>query len=298
MFYELFNIIAPVMACIALGVAWQRTGAEYQTTFVMHAVMNIGAPCLVISAFNNNPVELGAFTTVSWVAIILLLLNGLLALPFARYARGDTAALAAPVMFPNWGNMGLPLCLFAFGQEGLSLGLAFFLVGLIAHMLIGFPIFMRSPEGFGSQLKGLARQPVIYAVVLSLFMLILGFELPLWIAKTTELLAGITIPLMLITLGVSLAAFTEPRWLLSLGFSLLRIAGGLALALLVCRVLDITGLARRVILLQSIMPAAVFNYLLAAYFDRDPKLTAGVVVVSTMLSFLAVPLLLMYLMEV
>lgn len=297
MFYELFNIIAPVMICIAIGIAWQHTGTQYQTTFVMQAVMNIGAPCLVISAFNNNPVDLSAFSTVAWVAITLLFANGVLAYPFARLAEGDTVALAAPVMFPNWGNMGLPLCLFAFGQQGLSLGLAFFLVVLMGQMLIGFPIFMKAPGSFGSQLKSLGKQPVIYAVAFSLLKLILGFDLPTALVKTTDLLAGITIPLMLITLGVSLASFKEPRWMLSLGFSLLRIVGGVVLALLLCWAFDITGLTRKVILLQSIMPAAVFNYLLAAYFDRDPQLTAGVVVVSTALSFLAVPLLLVFLME-
>ena len=44
--------------------------------------------------------------------------------------------------------------------------------------------------------------------------------------------------------------------------------------------------------LQSSMPVAVFNYLLAQRYDREPSEVAGLVVVSTLMSFMLTPLLL------
>ncbi|WP_438951510.1 hypothetical protein [Porticoccus sp.] len=72
----------------------------------------------------------------------------------------------------------------------------------------------------------------------------------------------------------------------------MRICGGLVIAWLAVEWLDITGTARGVVLLQVIMPAAVFNYLLALKYDREPTAVAGVVVASTVMALVAVPLLL------
>ncbi|MEZ5483325.1 MAG: hypothetical protein R3E73_14585 [Porticoccaceae bacterium] len=41
------------------------------------------------------------------------------------------------MIFSNSGNMGLPLCLFAFGQEGLVLAVAYFLPLTVLHMSVG-----------------------------------------------------------------------------------------------------------------------------------------------------------------
>jgi hypothetical protein len=43
------------------------------------------------------------------------------------------------------------------------------------------------------------------------------------------------------------------------------------------------------------MPAAVFNYLLAQRYDRSPEQVASIVVVSTLLAAVSLPLLLPFL---
>ena len=64
------------------------------------------------------------------------------------------------------------------------------------------------------------------------------------------------------------------------------------MAWLVVECLEITGTARGVVLLQAIMPAAVFNYLLALKYDQEPTAVAGIVVASTVMALVAVPVLL------
>jgi len=192
--------------------------------------------------------------------------------------------------------MGLPLCLFAFGEQGLALGLSFFLVQMTALMTAGVALMSRASTGLRAILVDLAKQPLIYAIIIALWLVGTGTRLPVWVDSTVELLAGFTIPLMLITLGVSLSNLTTTGWWRSIVFSILRIGGGLAFAWVAVSLLGITGTARNVVLLQAIMPAAVFNYLLALKFDRDPNAVAGVVVASTIMALLAVPLLLTFLL--
>jgi predicted permease len=58
--------------------------------------------------------------------------------------------------------------------------------------------------------------------------------------------------------------------------------------------LGLEGAARGVLIVQSSMPVAVFAYLFAVRYERKPEEIAGAVVISTVLSFLTLPLLLWY----
>jgi predicted permease len=185
--------------------------------------------------------------------------------------------------------MGLPLCLFAFGETGRALGLAVFLVVFGLQMSLGLLLV----AGRG-QLGQIVRQPVLWATVLAVFMAWRGWALPVWLANTTDLLAGLTIPLMLVTLGVSLASLKVSEWRHSLAFSLLRVVGGFGAGILVAWLLGLQGVERGVLILQSAMPVAVFNYLLALKFDREPGEVAGMVLISTGLAFVLLPAIVAY----
>ncbi|MEH6616650.1 MAG: AEC family transporter [Porticoccus sp.] len=292
MLFELWNVIAPVLVCTAIGVFWGRSSTPYAAEFVSRAVMNIGAPCLVISAISQAEISGQGFAQVALAASLIFIGTAALAVLVIRYSGGDIRSLLSAVVFPNNGNMGLPLCLFAFGEEGLALALAFFLVQMTALMTGGVALMSRANTGLVPMLRDLAKQPLIYSIVVALWLLSSDTTLPLWIDSTVELLAGFTIPLMLITLGVSLSNLTTTGWWRSIGFSVLRIGGGLVFAWIVVSLLGLTGTVKNVVFLQSIMPAAVFNYLLALKFDRDPNAVAGIVVASTVMALVAVPLLL------
>ncbi|MEP3856267.1 MAG: AEC family transporter [Porticoccus sp.] len=292
MFLALWNVMAPVLIAITIGYCWGRSRVPYAAEFVTRAVMNIGAPCLVVSAISRSEISGSEFAEVAGAAVLVLAGSALLGWGAIRATGGDIRALLPSVTFPNNGNMGLPLCLFAFGQEGLALAVGFFIVQMTAMMVFGIPLLDRQSGNIWSILKGFAFQPLILAVIIGLVLLVGNIALPQWLDRSVELLAGFTIPLMLITLGVSLSTLSTSGWWRSLGYSTLRIGGGLVMAWWVVECLDITGTARGVVLLQAIMPAAVFNYLLALKYDQEPTAVAGIVVVSTVMALVAVPVLL------
>jgi predicted permease len=292
MFLALWNVMAPVLIAITIGYCWGRSRVPYAAEFVTRAVMNIGAPCLVVSAISRSEISGSEFAEVAGAAAFVLAGSALLGWGGIRASGGDLRALLPSVTFPNNGNMGLPLCLFAFGQEGLALAVGFFIVQMTAMMVFGTTLLDRQSGNIWSILKGCAFQPIILAVIIGLVLLVGNIDLPQWLDRSVELLAGFTIPLMLITLGVSLSTLSTSGWWRSLGYSVLRIGGGLVMAWLVVECLEITGTARGVVLLQAIMPAAVFNYLLALKYDQEPTAVAGIVVASTVMALVAVPVLL------
>ena len=292
MLVELWNVMAPVLIAIAIGFCWGRSSVPYEAAFVTRAVMNIGAPCLIVSVISQTQVSGEGFVLVALAATAVLGGTALLGALAIHLSGGDVRALLSPVVFPNTGNMGLPLCLFAFGEEGLALAVPFFMVQMTALMTFGVALMSRAGSGSGAMVKDLLRQPLIYSIAIALLLLAADIQLPVWMGSTLALLGDFTIPLMLVTLGVSLSKLSTTGWWHSTGLSVLRMGGGLAIAWLACGALGLTGTARNVVLLQGMMPAAVFNYLLALKYDRQPSAVAGVVVTSTAIALLAVPLLL------
>ena len=297
MYTVLLHVLAPVLICIGIGFSWARRGVAYDTGFVSRLVMNVGAPCLIISSITQVEISTTAMLQVSGAALGVVSGSAILAAIVVRFTGGEWRTLVPPVIFSNSGNMGLPLCLFAFGQEGLVLAVAYFLPLTVLHMSVGLFIVSNAEGGTFSRILHTVRQPILISAVLACVMLMFNLSLPLWVKNTVDLLGGMTIPLMLITLGVSLATLHSSNWLQSLLYSVLRIGGGLALGIFFAHWFELEGAARNVVILQAMLPAAVFNYLLAVGNNRQPELVAGIVVTSTAMVFLFLPFVLPFLVN-
>lgn len=285
---ELLAIIAPIFVAAGFGYAWARSGRPWDTEFVTTLTYYIGTPCLVFSTLTSTPLTAAAFVAMAGAALAALagfIVIGtgvlvVLGMPVRRYLP--------PLIFPNAGNMGLPLCLFAFGDAGLALGIAYFTVTSISTFTLGVWISAgtASPKEF-------LKTPLIYAVALALVLMTTETAVPKSIANTTDLLGGLTIPLILITLGVSLARLKVANIHRAFGLSIFRLVLGLGVGWVIAYLFGFSGMARGVVIMQSAMPVAVFTYLFAQRYNNAPEDVAGTVVVSTALAFLGMPFLLL-----
>ena len=77
----------------------------------------------------------------------------------------------------------------------------------------------------------------------------------------------------------------------------MRFLFGVSMGWLISELLGLEGTTRGVVILQASMPPAVFNYLIAARYDRNAPEIAGVVVVGTMMSTIVVPVVLWFLLR-
>ncbi|WP_331346573.1 AEC family transporter [Cellvibrio sp. UBA7661] len=293
MLSELLAILAPIVISVGAGFIWGKTGTGFPSDFISRIVMNIGSPCLIVSVMAKVEVQPEVMGQVALATALTMTAMGLFGWLLLRWMKLEIATYLPPLVFPNNGNMGLPLCLFAYGQTGLALALGSFMVMMVATFTVGLLIVANSEGGIFKRMESIAKQPVIYAMAIAVILLITDTDLPRWISNTLDLLGGIAIPLMTIALGVSLATLKIHSWKRSLLFSVLRVGGGLLLGFIACELMGLTGVSRNVVLLQSAMPIAVFNYLLALRYGHKPEEVAAMVVVSTLLAFIGLPFLLM-----
>ena len=143
-------------------------------------------------------------------------------------------------------------------------------------------------------LMELVRNPIGLSAITAA--LVIGLEVPVpgFLMNTTVLLGKFAIPLMLLALGVAIAELKVTDLYRSLTVAVARLAIGLTIGFGMAQMLGFSGIARGVLILQCAMPAAVFNYLLAQRYDRSPEQVASIVVVSTLLTAVTLPLLLPY----
>jgi malate permease and related proteins len=296
MFNELLAIVAPMIICTGVGVCWGKCGREFPADFISRIVMNIGTPCLIVSVMAKVQVDTKVMGDVALATALVMFCMGVLGSIGLRIAKLPLGTYLPPLIFPNNGNMGLPLCLFAFGQLGLALALGSFMVMMIATFTLGLFLVSYSNESWLNRLESVYKQPVIYAMLFAVFLLVTKTQLPRWATNTLDLLGGIAIPLMTIALGVSLTTLKIRFWRRSLLFSMIRVFVGLFFGYVICVLMGFTGVTRRVVLIQSAMPVAVFNYMLALRYNREPEEVAAMVLISTIIAFIGLPFLLWFLL--
>ena len=174
----------------------------------------------------------------------------------------------------------------AFGEEGLALAVAYFIVISTSQYTVGYGITAGTVS-----IKRFFQQPLLYAVLTSLIVVSLNIQIPFWIAKTTELMSGLVIPTLLMVLGYSLAELKISDIKLALYLSGVRLVAGLIVGSLIIAILGLEGTQAGVVFLLSVMPIAIFNFVFAKHFNRSPEKVAGVIIVSTLMVFLLLPLL-------
>ena len=283
------EIVAPVFLLGAIGFVWVKLGFEYRIQFVTQLAMSLGVPCLIFVALMEADIEPAALTAVSLAAITAYAAVTVVSWLVIRLARLETRTFLAPVIFGNTGNVGLPLALFAFGDEGL--GFAVIIFAIMAIYSFTFGVWLVA--GGGSPLKVL-KEPLVGATILGMIFLVQGWETPSFLTNTLRLIGQMVIPLMLITLGVAVARLTPGGLGQATWISAVKAAVCAGIAWIVGRWFGLSDVPFAVLVLQVSTPVAVTSYLLAQKYGADADAVAGLVVVSTLMSVLYIPVILAF----
>jgi len=286
---QLSGILLPVLALAGIGYAWRRLGFPFEREFVTRLIMNVCGPCLIIDSFAGLTLPIVEIFTMVAAFLAMFVATTACAWFVLRVARVSVRSCLPALSIGNHGNMGLPLCVFAFGETGLALGAAVFVTASVVQATFT-PIL----QSQASPLRTLATTPVIYGAVVGAVVFTGDAQLPEWIATTVSLLGDVTIPLMLLALGNTVGGLRAKRLPMALSLGAARLVIGFAVAFGVAELFGLEGISRSVLILQGAMPAAVFNYLFAARYDRDPDDVASIVLTSTLLSAATLPLLVSY----
>ena len=281
------EIVAPVFLLAAIGFAWVKCGIEYRIRFVTQLAMTLSVPCLIFVSLMQPEIDPAALTALSLASVATYGGVTLAILVLVMLLRLNRRTFAAPLIFGNTGNLGLPLALFAYGETGL--GYAIIVFAIMAIWSFTFGIWLVAGSGsFGKVL----REPLVAGTMLGALFMWQDWETPLFLTNTLELIGQMAIPLMLITLGVAVARLQSGGMFRAIMLSVMKLTVCTGIAWATGRFFELDPITFGVLVLQVATPVAVTSYMLAEKFGADAEEVAGLVVASTLISVAALPVLL------
>ena len=275
--------------------SWGGVSVETVSKVVFYALL----PCLVFESLVTTPLPLVEFGRMALYCAVFMTIMGTLARLFAIPMHLERPALVAfmlVVMFSNSANYGLPVVLFAFGNEALTHATVYFITSAVLTYTAGVVIAASGRRTVAQAALGLLRVPMLYGLVGAAIVLGLGGLPPAAILRPVGLMSDAALPVMLLVLGMQLQRAQRPE---DPRLVALSVAMGLLMAPIVAfalaRLVGLTGPAFRAGVLEASMPAAVSTTILALEYDLPASFVTSVVFVSTMLSPLTLTLLIAFL---
>lgn len=284
--------LVPVGLILLIGlIAGKTLPLERQT--LAQLVLYILAPALVADSLYQNTLSVESTTGLVLgfaIASTLLFFLILVLAKLFKFPPHIRQSLIATTLFANTGNLGLPLNAFTFGDPGLERAVVYMIAASLLMFGAGPALLKGNGIKYGIRLT--LKLPLFWAMVGGLILSVLPFELPLRLDEGINMLGRASIPVSLIILGMQLGK-TEFKLGWYEGFaSGLRLIVAPIITYGVGIGLGLTGLDLQVLVLQSAMPTAVNAFVLSTEFGGDAPRVARTIVVSTLFSFVTLPLVL------
>ncbi|MDH3759982.1 MAG: AEC family transporter [Gammaproteobacteria bacterium] len=289
--YRILAIIFPVFSIVAVGYFYARFRHDTDMSSGNRINMDIFTPALIFDYMSGNSYALSDYLYLSVGCTLVVLGSGLIAWPVARLLGYQWKTLVPPMMFNNCGNMGLPLVVLTFGEAMLPAAILLLAISNFFHFLIGQQLVTQhwSP-------KAVATNPMIVATVAGIAVSVSGIVIPETLRQPIHMLGLISIPLMLFSLGVRMIAIDFSDWKISSVGALLCPLSGLAIALPFVLLVPLSADQASLLLLFSVLPPAVLNFIVAERYGQEPHRVASIVLVGNLASVLMIPITLWFIL--
>ncbi|SHG43396.1 AEC family transporter [Ornithinibacillus halophilus] len=290
-----FNVIVPVIAVFAAGYVLQRI-FHLDTKSIATASIYVFLPALVFTQLYEAEFD-QRYTVVLVYAIILLVVMIVINKIFKLLFKWEQSVESASILtsaFMNAGNYGVPVILFAVGEEALPYAVFFMVIQTMFMNSFGVYYASRSKSGFLKALKTIFQLPATYAAILAFILQNITWEIPNSVYSTLSMLGDAAIPIMMVLLGMQLASITSIKlnWNVILSSLSARMVVSPLLAVGFIFLLDLDPVIGAVLVILSSMPSAATTTMYAIQFDTEPDLVSSITLVTTLFSVVSVTVLL------
>ena len=287
LYIKLFDVLFPVFFVIGVGYYLGIKDPKFNTKFITNFAGNIGTPAMIFYTITTTGVTLAIFIEYFFYALIIIGGFSIVGFIFLLFLKKDVISELPPLILPNTGNMGVPICLFAYGTAGLGVASAIASVIILLHFTVGVLLAKKS-----FSLDILIKNVPIYGIIVSVIFLYFEWDVPGFLENTTFLLTYTTIFLVLMSLGIALSRFKVLSWTKASILGAVRVIIGPIIGFALISYLGLEGFAAGVLLIQSSMPSAVLTYLVGSMYSEKKAVdnVASVIVTSTLMSFISAPI--------
>jgi malate permease and related proteins len=255
-------------------------------------------PCMIINSFIATYDD-SILENLLWsflVSFILLVLGIVISFIICiKYKTSDKPILLFALMFSNASYMGIPLIQALFGDIGVIYASGFLTLFNVLLWTVGYMVVSKT-FNIKSTLISILKTPIIYSLIIGLLIFIFQIPIPNIIKTPLSLLGNMNTPLSMLVTGMIIGSsniFNVMKnkyvWL-NVGFRLLLIP---LVCLGVTYLLSFFPISKDVLKIAFILmatPSAAITSIFAIKFNYNEDVAAGVVIISTILSIITLPL--------
>ncbi len=283
--YRILAIIFPIFSIVALGYVYARAHRNADMATGNRINMALFTPALIFDTLSASDYAIAEYFDLTFAGTAVVLGSGLIAWPIARLFNYDWKTFVPPMMFNNCGNMGVPLMLLAFGEAALPAAIILFVLSNFLHFLLGQQLITQQWS-----VAKVILNPMILATLAGVLVSVLGIPLAETLRVPIHMVGQIAIPLMLFSLGVRMLDIDFRDWQIGVLASLVCPLSGLVIALLLLQVVNLDSQQASILILFSVLPPAVLNYMIAERYLQEPQRVASIVLIGNFASIAVIPI--------
>ena len=285
--FKLFNVLFPVFLTIAIGYWYGKKDPKFDTKFITTFSGTFGLPCIIFYSLTVSNIDFQVFLKFSYYIIIYVGIFAIIGIVVLKFLNRDAVRLLPPLILPNTGNMGIPICLFAYGNSGLAIATSITSVILVLHFSLNI---LLSSKKFS--IEPLIKCVPVYALLFSLIFVYFKIPAPIFLENATFLIGYSTIFLVLMSVGIALSKIKVFNFKEALIYSFVRLIIGPLIGFYFVHFFNLSGVEAGVMFIQASMPSAVLTYLIAKMYSTKSVYNniAETVALSTFLSFFTLPI--------
>ena len=308
------TVALPVFALILAGAIAARRGflGPHATSSLNLFVVYLALPSVLFQAMAKiHPADLGdpGFLAAYGGAILLPFAALLVVLRATGRRLADATLLSLGGTFSNTGYMGIPLCLIAFGEGSLVPGVVAMMITACPHFAAAIALIEADQQATPSWRRttykvgrALGRNPLLISSMLGLLVALSGLglpglALPVPVDRFLTLMGGASSPCALVAIGLLLGEQSErfaPRLVFQLVCIKLLVQPAIAWVI-AYKLLALPPVWAATAVVMSALPTGSGAFTLAQLYGRQRASVSGIILVSTVASFVTLSVLLAWL---
>ena len=295
---NIWTLQGQLFALLAVGAALRhfKVLGESSKAVLTDLVLYVTLPCSIILSFQIE-VTGDLFLTLAVVfavSVVMQLVAFVLSRTlFAKSEESKRKVLRYGILISNAGFIGLPIAGELFGPLGYMYASIYLIPQRVMMWSAGLAIFNTEHVSRGEAVRKVLLHPCMVAVYIGLALMVAPFSLPAFLSKTLSSLGGSTTALSMLLIGGLFTEMDREHARLDMDlvlFSLIRLGLIPLVSLLGCRLVGIDPLVGAVAVIIAAMPAGSSTVILASKYGGDTIYASKLVILSTALSLLSIPL--------
>ncbi|MFT7053749.1 MAG: putative permease [Psychromonas sp.] len=287
------EILFPMFAVVIVGyICARRTSINMAPINKLN--LDYFSPALVFASLVNMPLGTKQVNLIA-ASLIAVLLPGLLMWLVCRIYRLDLKVWLPPHMFRNSGNLAVPLFVYTFGEMVKGDAVLLMVLSTCIQMTLGlFIVSGANKQG----IKQLLKMPIIYATIVALTLNLSDVHIWKPLLEGARLLGESAIPLMLFSLGAQLTYLNRSGLKIGLVSTATSLLTGAISFAAILWLIPLAHIELQMMVLFTMLPPAVMNYLFAERYKLDAPTVAAMVLYGNVLSLFTMPILLWFALSV